>query len=107
MVVASLFYSFLVTLPLAQSPTCIPHTAEVCRTQGTIGKDWIFLDTGTTNIEMLAQGMNKVLDHIRVIANGFDAECAEILSEYLCISNYQPCDLSHSDPRPIQVRYYL
>lgn len=64
--------------------------------------DWIFIDTSRTDRERLRESMEGVVNH--TATGQYSRACATILNEYICVSNYPSCDLSHSEPRPIMVR---
>ncbi len=91
-----------VYVPADTGPTCLPHTDSVCRTKGTVGMDWIFIDTSRTDRVQLRKGMEGVINH--TASGQYSQVCAAILNEYICVSNYPSCDLSYSEPRPIMVR---
>ena len=65
--------------------------------------DWIYLDTSQTDREDLELNMEKVLNHTAV-TGAYSPACARILNEYICVSNFPTCDLSHPSPRPVMVR---
>lgn len=81
----------------AAGPTCVSHSESVCRRVGTIGMDWIYINTSKTSQERLDSGMENGLELIA----SYSPACATILEEYLCVSNYPSCDLSSATPRPI------
>lgn len=84
----------------APGPTCVPHSENVCRTVGTIGMDWVYIDTSRNNPERLLSSMANVVRHINT-SGEYSPACAAILEEYVCVSNFPSCDLSHTSPRAI------
>lgn len=88
----------------AAGPSCVQHYDAVCRTQGTIGMDWVYINTSRTSRDTLRTGMERVLNHTAIMGQ-YSPQCAQILDEYICISNYPSCDLSHVTPRPIMVSW--
>ena len=99
-VISPLFHAFVsVVVFAAPGPTCIPHEHDVCRTVGTIGMDWIYVDTATTDLESRVPDVNTLLG----LAADFSEDCRDMFVEYICVSNFPSCDTSHVSPRPIEV----
>lgn len=91
--------------PSASRPSCVSHFTDVCRTSGTIGKDWIYLDSSMTNEDTLANSTRELLNAIA--QQEYSQACTAILVEYICVSKFPSCDLSHTTPRSIPVRLAL
>ena len=82
---------------------CEPYSLNapsgVCRTTATIGLELLFVDKSVAQQE----DYDRKMRDIELAIADYSDECRDVFFEYLCVTNFPQCDLSHSRPRPLLV----
>ena len=65
--------------------------------------DLIFINKSRGNQKEYDEKMND----IQLAVMDYSDQCRDILLEYLCVTNFPQCDLSHTSPRPHLVRFVI
>ena len=71
----------------------------VCRNTSTIGLELLFINKSIAEQEVYDRRMRD----IEIAIEDYSDECRDVFLEYLCVTNFPQCDLSHIEPRPLMV----
>ena len=58
--------------------------------------DLIFINNSIAEQSQYDEAMHK----LEVAAKNYSENCRDIYLEYVCVTNFPQCDLSHPSPRP-------
>ena len=91
------------SLPSAAGPTCQLYSGSLCYGYGSIGMDQIYINTSVATQDAYEAEMNE----FRTTIGNFSPQCQEVFLEFMCITTFSSCDLSHVEPRPHKVCFVL